>query len=860
VREERPLHDRYRLGWCGGVTAAALAALLLATLAPTLASASSLYDGRGPRPGPDILYAPAPDAPQLDNAPGSVWKAPPILISGASAYRSGEFLSQDFLYDDHGASLTSDPADARRPGNTFSAANGTYTYPSDPAYAGDAADLVELRVRPLVDSTALRITLNTMNDPSLIAVSIALGGTPGVAFAFPDGANVKAPADLFLTVHPRSGGPGMVGELVHAGTGAPVAGPPPAVAVDTLRRQIEVRLPHAGWDPTGRTVRLAAGVGLWDKSNQRYLLPGATATSTHPGGAGSSSSPAAFFNVAFRANGQEPMPTINNIPGDLANAAWWRDMAQGRALAAGDISPFFAEVDFAKLAAGGDDETGVPRTGPMDRILASHYETAQGTNFADSCSSQAEGCKGEYQGRLQPYAIYVPAKPQPPQGYGLTLLMHALDSNYNLFEGSRNQSQFGERGPGSIVITPEARGPDGSYTSYAEADVFEAWADVARHYRLDPAYDAVTGYSMGAIGTFKLAEQFPDLFARAFSTSGADSNGALPALRNVPVLMWSTATDEEVPAPEYLGTATSLLGLGYRYELDVFAPGEHNSFAVIDQYAPAAAFLGTARVDRDPAHVTYVVNPASDYPALGLVTDHAYWLSGLRVAAGAKTGTIDAASGGFGAGDPAPSGLQTGMGVLSGGNVLPAVAYSRSYQTWGPVPAAARADRIDITSTGVASAAIDVARAGVDCHVALHVASDVALKITLDGCSTSRTFPASGGGVCLSRRTLVIHPVHPRGTRVQRAAAFIDGRRVVLLRARRGRPINSVGVTLRGLHAGTVRVLIRLRVRAGRRALGVSDRRTYHTCARRRGARPARPARPGGRRRGGARIRSSQPA
>jgi hypothetical protein len=837
------------------VLAGPLAALALTMLSPAPASAGSLYAGSGPRPGPDILYAPAPDAPQLDNAPGSVWQAPPILISGASAYRSGEFLYQDFLYDDHGASLTPDPADPRRPGNTFSAANGTYTYPTDAAYAGDAADLVELRVRPLADSTALRITLNTMNDPSLIAFSVALGGTAGVAFPFPDGANVKAPADLFLTVHPNGAGPGMVGELVHAGSDLPVAGPPPSVSVDTLRRQIEVRLPHADWDPTGRTERLSAGVGLWDKANQRYLLPGGTATSTHPGGAGSSSGPAAFFNVAFRANSQEPMPTINDIPGDLANAAWWRDMAQGRALAAGDISPFFADVDFAKLAAGGDDEGGVPRTGPMDRILASHYETAQGTNFADSCSSQAEGCKGEYQGRLQPYAIYVPAKPQPPQGYGLTLLMHALDSNYNLFEGSRNQSQFGERGTGSIVITPEARGPDGNYTSYAEADVFEVWADVARHYALDPAYDAVTGYSMGAIGTFKLAEQFPDLFARAFSTSGADSNGALPALRNVPVLMWSTATDEEVPAPEYLGTATALLGLGYRYELDVFAPGEHNSFAVIDQYAPAAAFLGTAHVDRDPPHVTYVVNPAIDYPALGLVADHAYWLSGLRVASGAKTGTIDAASEGFGSSDPAPSGPQAGTGTLTGGNVLPAVAYTRSYQTWGPAPAAATADRIDITSTGVSNAAIDVARARVDCHVALHVASDVPLRITLDGCSTSRSFPASGGGVCLSRRTLVIHPVHPRGTRVLRATVFIGGRRVGLLRASRGHAVTRVAVTLRGLHAGTVRVLIRLRVRAGRRVRSVSDRRTYHTCAaRRRGSKPPRQ-----RRRGAATHRASRP-
>ena len=45
-----------------------------------------------PRPGPPILYAPPPVAPQLSNT--GVWNAQPILISGATAYRSGEFIYQ----------------------------------------------------------------------------------------------------------------------------------------------------------------------------------------------------------------------------------------------------------------------------------------------------------------------------------------------------------------------------------------------------------------------------------------------------------------------------------------------------------------------------------------------------------------------------------------------------------------------------------------------------------------------------------------------------------------------------------------------------------------------------------------------
>ena len=58
----------------------------------------------------------------------------PILVSGASAYRRGEFLYQDYLYDDSGARGLHDPSSPRGPGDdAFSGLNGTYTYPSDPA-------------------------------------------------------------------------------------------------------------------------------------------------------------------------------------------------------------------------------------------------------------------------------------------------------------------------------------------------------------------------------------------------------------------------------------------------------------------------------------------------------------------------------------------------------------------------------------------------------------------------------------------------------------------------------------------------------------------------------------------------------
>jgi len=125
----------------------------MACALPAVTGAASLYSGPGPRPGPDALYAGPVDAPQLQNT--GIWKAPPILVSGATAYRSGEFLYQDFLYDDLGA------------GNAA-------RYPDDPRYGGNAADLVELRLRPVPGELAVRLTYNTMIDPAVVATTIAL--------------------------------------------------------------------------------------------------------------------------------------------------------------------------------------------------------------------------------------------------------------------------------------------------------------------------------------------------------------------------------------------------------------------------------------------------------------------------------------------------------------------------------------------------------------------------------------------------------------------------------------------------------------------------------------------------------------
>jgi predicted esterase len=398
-------------------------------------------------------------------------------------------------------------------------------------------------------------------------------------------------------------------------------------------------------------------------------------------------------------------------------------------------------VRFARLARRVRDDSGVPRTGHLDRIFASASEYGQGVDYGQGCIANLlvnHECTGRQVGRLQPYGLYVPRKPRPRAGFGLVISMHGLSANHNEFLGSNEAEQLGDRGRGSIVASPEGRGPDGSYKSSAEADVFEMWADVARHYRLDPDLTDISGYSMGGLGTYELASRWPDLFARAFPIVGPPSSqDSFRSLRNIPVMAWYGVPDELV-GPE-MSEAARLYAeqAGIRFDMWSFTPAGHITIGNNDEFAPAAAFLGDHRVDRDPAHVTYVVDPATPSARISRA-DHAYWLSSMRVRSGGSTGTIDVRSRAKGTGDPAVLPATLSLGTLNGGSHGP-LPYARRTQAWGPVPATAKENRLDVAATNVAAVTVAPRRAGVRCDAQVAVRTDGPVRVTLAGCDRTVT-------------------------------------------------------------------------------------------------------------------------
>jgi hypothetical protein len=685
--------------------------------------------------GPGLLRDQPATAPQLTNS-GS-WQGSPILISGAVAYRQGELIYQDWLFDDKGAKGSADnqyqPAYANSEQGT-----GTYTYPSSGGYYNNAADIVEVRLKRATNATLFRVTFNSLQNPDLVGFTIALGGSSSPTQNYPFNANVSGPADLFVTVH------GTTAVVTNGPVGATAS-----ASWDASRKQFTVTVPDSTWQPPSQ-FKVAVGAGLWDAAGNKYLTPAANRTASQPGGAGSLTNPPAFFNVAFRT--AEPSATDTN------GTNVWRENQQANQLANHTMAPFTYTVDLSKLTSGATDNSQVPTTGPMDQIMSSHYSTGTGVDRTVSCDG-ANGygianCSGQYKDILQPFYLYVPSG--NPARYGLTILLHAHDSNYNQYYDKKMVQQLAtQRGAPSIVLAPEARASSGSYQGILLADVFEAWATVAARYPLDSRYTAISGYSMGSGGAFRVAQAYPDLFAAAFTPTGANQqDNRLDSLRNVPWLQWNCTGDAYVSDSERTQDIQNFSDSGYRFEHWVFTNcsglpfvGTHLALAINDEWGPAASWLGTRRLDPNPYHVTYVVNPLDTYSQYNMKADHAYWVkdASVRTVGGDNgfrdtdtDGVVDAFSYGFGKSDPTPSGKLQGSGQLTGGN-SGTLNYTKYYQTWGPDGSQAVQDKLNLELTNIASVTIDVDRAQLSCNPQLHVAVDGNTTVRLVGKSCDRT-------------------------------------------------------------------------------------------------------------------------
>ncbi|HJR18834.1 MAG TPA: prolyl oligopeptidase family serine peptidase, partial [Actinomycetota bacterium] len=679
--------------------------------------------------------------------------------SGADAYDSGEYLYQDFIYDSYGANTTNAPLPPEpvpaATDTTFSGLTGDVVYPTDAeTYAFDAADLLEFRARLEDGKVLYRVTLNTMLARDVAGVAIG----------------IDTDADSATGASEWGYGIGSLGELglehvlISWGTAALLDGKPNPSTVDVRRNQITIETPLA---PGNETWRHYLVVGLFDAATKTFKAVGDQPTETHPGGAHGTDAPP-IFNVGFRF--EEPFAGIDPTSGSRgAGVGNHREHGQALALAARDISELHADISFDKLRSRAS-ESHAPASGHINRLYVSHLDLGEG----------AQPERPMFRGKIQPYSVFVPASYREGAPAPLHLWLHSLAAGYNQYRifAPNSLTQLGDQ-RGSFILTPAGRGPDGWYHHEAEVDVFEAWADLKARYDIDGTRVTIGGYSMGGYGTYKLASQYPDLFAKAFAVVGppdedilgGPSGGAaggdghvfdiVENLRNVPLLMWNGMIDELVPVLGPIRLENRLHELGYRHELNVFPMYDHFLISIVDHWEPGRNFLGLSTIDPAPSHVTYRRVVAQDAPKLGLVHDHAYWVSGVTVAEGAEAGVVDARALVRGEAVPTPV-------TIAGVGFAPAFHIKRGIN-WIKGTEAPR-NVLEVKLDGVSSVTIWSEQAGFDASkpFELRVDSAVPAVVTLAGRFGARALSAGAGTTTM---TVAAAPATVAGTKQQPSAS-----------------------------------------------------------------------------------------
>lgn len=627
-----------------------------------------------------VLPSPSPGASTgqktIDGDP-SDWAGQSTLLGGTWQVSTGEFVYQDYVYDDYGAETR---ARAPQHGNfRESTTVGDYRYPSDEdRYGHNAADIRELRLAADATSLDVLLVLNTLKatDTTVLGLAIDTDGnmdTGGGPWPYEAGLSTRG-TEVVITLW---GTGGSVTRLSDSATTALTD-----VVADTARNTIEARVPRSL--VPGHAWRMHAATGLWDAAAETWTAVPATQSTDASPGYGGATIAARAFNVAFR---------------DRESGTFFEER-QAASLAAGDISSFSAEVDIDAL---GTDAAYVEETGRLYEAIVEQSFTIpphhEGQSY-DGVPGRSGGIGGAaleqtfaFYGAHQPYAVYVPRDYDAGTPLATALVLHGHGGAHCGYQCSANfLEQMGEAsGDPMLLVSPLGRGSS-MYADYGEQDVLEVLADATARWSVDADRLYVAGYSMGGYGALRFATLYPDRFAAAAAWAGytgeftgrylydqrhlgypaellvlrdtrqpfggegdrninGDHVESLDGALHVPIFQLAGSNDEILPVTGQYAAAARLDDLGYRHRFDLYPGYEHLTFAIVDDWRTVREWFGTRTRVSSPRRVVYRYSDASIDPDIPMPIAHgaAYWVTATRLresdaAKPSLSGRIDAAT------------------------------------------------------------------------------------------------------------------------------------------------------------------------------------------------------------------------
>ena len=214
-------------------------------------------------------------------------------------------------------------------------------------------------------------------------------------------------------------------------------------------------------------------------------------------------------------------------------------------------------------------------------------------------------------GEIMPYHLYIPSKYKTGTSAPVIIALHGLGGTEDAFF-----DVYGKKLPmlaeenGYIIAAPLGYRVDGGYgfglgpvpidltvrrsTELSEMDVMAVLAQVRKLYNVDANRIYLLGHSMGAIGAWKLAPKYPDIWAAVAAFSGQGVVATAEQMKRIPnfVVHGDADATVNVRGSRTMVEAMKALNMDVTY---VEVPGGSHSGVVEPNLAGAVQFFNAHR-------------------------------------------------------------------------------------------------------------------------------------------------------------------------------------------------------------------------------------------------------------------------
>lgn len=212
---------------------------------------------------------------------------------------------------------------------------------------------------------------------------------------------------------------------------------------------------------------------------------------------------------------------------------------------------------------------------------------------------------------IMPYRMYVPTTYNGTRAFPLIVALHGLGGTENsFFDGyDRVMPRLAEQ-HGYIVAAPLGYRVDGGYgwglgqppadpvtrqaQDFSEQDVMRVLAIVRQQYKIDDARIYLAGHSLGAIGTWKIAPKFPEIWAALAPFAGSGAPETLARIKHIPQIVVHGDDDRTVNVRGSRAMVAKARELGIKLDYIEVPGGSHGN--VVAPNLPAVfAFFNNHR-------------------------------------------------------------------------------------------------------------------------------------------------------------------------------------------------------------------------------------------------------------------------